>query len=60
MCPLCLTSLAVTVTATTGVGAGAAAVVTRVARSLVRRPADGDVVPPAAPAGARQPTGGGR
>lgn len=38
MCPLCLTSLAVTVATTTGVGATAAAVATRVAKSLVRRP----------------------
>jgi hypothetical protein len=40
MCPLCLTSLAVTVTTTTGVGAAAVAVVTRVAKSLARHPAD--------------------
>jgi hypothetical protein len=36
MCPLCLTSLAVTVTTTTGVGAAAVAVATRVAKSLLR------------------------
>jgi hypothetical protein len=40
MCPLCLTSLAVTVTTTTGVGAAALAVATRVAKSLTRHPAD--------------------
>lgn len=38
MCPVCLTSLAVTVTTTTGVGAAAIAAVTRVAKSLVHRP----------------------
>jgi hypothetical protein len=37
MCPLCLTSLAVTVATTTGAGAAAVAVATRVAKSLARR-----------------------
>ncbi|HLK35811.1 MAG TPA: hypothetical protein VKU41_03590 [Polyangiaceae bacterium] len=41
MCPLCLTSLAVTVTTTTGVGAAAVAAAARVARSITRRPAGG-------------------
>jgi hypothetical protein len=36
MCPLCLTSLAVTVATTTGIGASAVAVATRVAKSLGR------------------------
>jgi hypothetical protein len=45
MCPLCLTSLAVTVTATTGAGAAAVAVATRVAKILVRRPADAPGAP---------------
>jgi hypothetical protein len=36
MCPLCLTSLAVTVATTTGVGATAVAVATRVVKSLAR------------------------
>jgi hypothetical protein len=36
MCPLCLTSLAITVATTTGVGATAVAVATRVAKSLAR------------------------
>jgi hypothetical protein len=38
MCPLCLTSLAITVATTTGVGATAVAVAARVAKSLVRPP----------------------
>jgi hypothetical protein len=37
MCPLCLTSLAITVTTTTGAGAAATALAVRVARSL-RKP----------------------
>lgn len=37
MCPLCLTSLAITVTTTTGAGAAVAALAIRVARSL-RKP----------------------
>jgi hypothetical protein len=45
MCPLCLTSLAVTVATTTGVGATAAAVATRVTKSLVRRPASDAAAP---------------
>ena len=36
MCPLCLTSLAVTVTTATGAGAAAVAVATRVIKSLAR------------------------
>jgi hypothetical protein len=49
MCPMCLTSLAVTVATTTGVGATVAAVATRMARSLVRRPPSPDAAAPAAP-----------
>jgi hypothetical protein len=34
MCPLCLTSLAITLTMTTGIGAAAVAAATRIAKSL--------------------------
>jgi hypothetical protein len=60
MCPLCLTSLAVTVTASTSAGAAAIAAATRVARTLGRPPADG--APPSTPTAERgaQPAGGSR
>src|SRR5579863_5148615 len=41
MCPLCLTSLAVTVTTTTGAGAAAIAAAARLTRSFKRRHAGG-------------------
>jgi hypothetical protein len=37
MCPLCLTSLAVTVTTTTGIGAAVTAVAVRATKSLRKR-----------------------
>jgi len=58
MCPLCLTSLAVTVATTTGVGATAAAVATRLAKSLARRQTPEATGP--APADQTQEAGGGR
>jgi hypothetical protein len=58
MCPLCLTSLAVTVTTTTGVGAAAVAVATRVAKSLARHSADDASAP--APADRAQEVRGDR
>ena len=59
MCPVCLTSLALTVATTTGVGATAAAVATRVAKSLARRPSSPDETAPAATDQAQE-AGGGR
>jgi hypothetical protein len=58
MCPMCLTSLAITVATTTGVGATAAAVATRVAKSLVRRPSSPDAAAPAASEQTREAEGG--
>ena len=40
MCPVCLTTLAVTAITTTGAGAATVAVATRVAKSLTRSSAD--------------------
>jgi hypothetical protein len=59
MCPLCLTSLAVTVATTTGVGATAAAIATRVVKSLARRPSSPDTAVPA-PSEQAQGAGGGQ
>jgi hypothetical protein len=58
MCPLCLTSLAVTVTTTTGAGATVIAAATRIARAL-RSPSTDGATPSTLPPTAR-PAGGER
>ncbi len=57
MCPMCLTSLAVTIATTTGVGATAVAVAARAAKSLVR-PARHDAAASTTVAPAAQEGGG--
>ncbi len=58
MCPLCLTSLALTVTTTTGIGAAALSVAARASKSLANRsPRHADPGVPETPAA---PARGGR